>query len=31
MQANSMELDNIARTTRLDGDVKTQLAPPAQR
>jgi lipopolysaccharide export system protein LptC len=31
MQANSMELDNIARTTQLAGDVKTQLAPPAQR
>lgn len=31
MRADSLELDNIARTTQLAGNVRTELAPPAQR
>ena len=31
MRADRLELDNIARTTRLDGNVRTELAPPARR
>jgi len=31
MRADSLELDNIARTTRLAGNVRTELAPPVQR
>jgi len=31
MRADRLELDNIARTTRLAGNVRTELAPPAQR
>jgi lipopolysaccharide export system protein LptC len=31
MRADSLELDNIARTTRMLGNVRTELAPPARR
>jgi lipopolysaccharide export system protein LptC len=31
MRGDAFELDNIARTTRLAGNVRTELAPPAPR
>ncbi|GAB4464397.1 MAG: hypothetical protein OHK0044_01650 [Burkholderiaceae bacterium] len=31
MRGDGLELDNVARTTRLTGHVQTDLAPPAQR